>query len=58
MLTIFLFQRKTSLRFKFLGGLHELKDKVTLLDIKDIGEFYEFKGRFKWLERRFGLRPT
>jgi len=43
---------------KFLGELHELKDKVILLDIKNIKDFYEFKGKFEWLERKFGLRPT
>jgi len=43
---------------KFLGELHELKDKVTLLNIKNIKEFYDFKGKFEWLERKFGLKPT
>ncbi len=43
---------------KFLGELHELKDKVTLLNIKDVEEFYGFKGKFEWLERKFGLKPT
>lgn len=42
---------------KFLGELHELKDKVTLLEIKTVEEFYNFKGKFEWLERKFGLRP-
>lgn len=45
-------------RLKFLGELHEIKDEVTLLDIRDVEEFYSFKGRFEWLERRFGLRPS
>jgi hypothetical protein len=43
---------------KFLGELHEIKDKVILLNIKEVEEFYNFKGRFEWLERKFGLRPT
>ncbi|MEM2123389.1 MAG: hypothetical protein QXE79_07110 [Candidatus Bathyarchaeia archaeon] len=43
---------------KFLGELHELRDRVTLLDVRDVKEFYEFKGRFEWLERKFGLKPT
>ncbi|MEM2550205.1 MAG: hypothetical protein QW689_07315 [Nitrososphaerota archaeon] len=43
---------------KFLGELHELKDKLTLLDVKSVKEFYDFKGKFEWLERKFGLRPT
>ncbi|MEM2913642.1 MAG: hypothetical protein QXR06_04800 [Candidatus Bathyarchaeia archaeon] len=43
---------------KFLGELHELKDKVTLLDVKNVKEFCNFKGRFEWLERKFGLKPT
>jgi len=42
---------------KFLGELHELKDKVTLLNIRDVIEFYKFKGKYEWLERKFGLRP-
>jgi hypothetical protein len=42
---------------KFLGELHELKDKVTLLDSTSIQEFCSFKGKFEWLERKFGLRP-
>jgi len=42
---------------KFLGELHELKDKITLLTIEEIRSFYEFKGKFEWLERKFGLRP-
>jgi len=42
---------------KFLGELHELTDKIVLVTIKDIEEFYHFKGRFEWLERKFGLRP-
>lgn len=44
-------------RAKFVGELHELKDKLILLDIKSLEEFYNFKGRFEWLERKFGLRP-
>jgi len=43
---------------KFFGELHELKDKVNLVKIEDIKEFYDFKGKFEWLERKFGLRPT
>lgn len=43
---------------KFLGELHEISDKVVLLNIKNIEEFYSFKGRFEWLERKFGLRPS
>ncbi len=45
-------------RLKFLGELHEIKDEVTLLEIGDVKKFYGFKGRFEWLERRFGLRPN
>jgi hypothetical protein len=45
-------------RSKFLGELHELKDKATLLKIKDVEDFYNFKGRYEWLERKFGLRPS
>jgi transcription initiation factor IIE alpha subunit len=43
---------------KFFGELHELKDKLNLIKIEDIKEFYNFKGKFEWLERKFGLRPT
>lgn len=43
---------------KFLGELHELKDKVTLLEVKNVKEFCDFKGKFEWLERKFGLKPT
>jgi len=43
---------------KFLGELHEIKDKVTLLEVKDVKNFFDFKGKFEWLERKFGLRPT
>lgn len=43
---------------KFLGELHELKDKIVLVDIKSITEFYEFKGKYEWLERKLGLRPS
>ena len=43
---------------KFLGELHEIRDKVTLLDVKSAEEFYDFKGKYEWLERKFGLRPT
>ncbi|MGC9202812.1 MAG: hypothetical protein ACP5HX_09130, partial [Thermoproteota archaeon] len=43
---------------KFLGELHEIKDEVTLVDVKEIEEFYSFKGKYEWLERKFGLRPT
>jgi hypothetical protein len=43
---------------KFLGELHELKDKVTLLNIENVEEFYKFKGKFEWIERKFGLKPT
>lgn len=43
---------------KFLGELHEISDKVVLLNIKNVEEFYSFKGRFEWLERKFGLRPS
>jgi len=43
---------------KFLGELHEIKDKVTLVNINEIEEFYKFKGKYEWLERKFGLRPT
>jgi len=42
---------------KFLGELHEIEDKITLLTIEEIRSFYEFKGKFEWLERKFGLRP-
>jgi len=45
-------------RSKFLGELHELKDKATLLDIKIVKEFLDFKGKYEWLERKFGLGPT
>jgi len=43
---------------KFLGELHKIKDKITLVDINEIKELYNFKGKYEWLERRFGLRPT
>jgi len=43
---------------EFLGELHEIKDKITLVDINEIEEFYNFKGKYEWLERKFGLRPT
>ena len=43
---------------KFLGELHEIKDEVTLVDVREIEEFYSFKGKYEWLERKFGLRPT
>jgi len=43
---------------KFLGELHEIRDRVTLLDVKSAEEFYDFKGKYEWLERKFGLRPT
>jgi len=45
-------------RSKFLGELHELKDKVTQLDVKIVKEFLDFKGKYEWLERKFGLGPT
>lgn len=57
---IFLVSTEESLKeaqSKFLGELHELKDKVILLDVKNVKEFYDFKGKFEWLERKFGLRP-
>lgn len=43
---------------KFLGELHEIKDVITLLKIEDVKEFYQFKGKFEWLERKFGLKPS
>jgi hypothetical protein len=45
---------------KFLGGsFHELVEDgmLTLLKLEDITQFYEFKGKFEWLERKFGLKP-
>jgi len=30
----------------------------TLLDVKNVKEFCDFKGKFEWLERKFGLKPT
>jgi hypothetical protein len=35
----------------------ELTDKIVFVNIKDVKEFYHFKGRLEWLERKFGLRP-
>lgn len=43
---------------KFLGELHELKDKIVLVNIESIEEFYNFKGKYEWLERKFGLKPS
>jgi len=43
---------------EFLGELHKIKDKITLVDINEIKELYNFKGKYEWLERKFGLRPT
>jgi len=34
---------------KFLGELHELKDRVTLLNVKGVEEFYDFKGKYEEL---------
>lgn len=45
---------------KFLGGaFHELMEEgaLTLVKISDMNQFYEFKGKFEWLERKFGLKP-
>lgn len=56
---IFLVSTESELRraeSKFLGELHELRDRISLVKISDIESFYEFKGRFEWLERKFGLR--
>lgn len=45
---------------KFLGGaFHELMEEgaLTLVKIDEMKQFYEFKGKFEWLERKFGLKP-
>ena len=45
---------------KYLAGaFHELKEEgtLTLVKLEDIKQFYEFKGKFEWLEREFGLKP-
>jgi predicted RNA-binding protein len=41
------------------GALHELTESgaLSLVKFDEIEEFHQFKGRFEWLERRFGLRP-
>ena len=41
------------------GALHELAETgaLTLVKIEEIKEFYEFKSRYEWLEKRLGLRP-
>jgi len=38
------------------GTFHEIAEETSLVNVSDIEEFYKFKGRFEWLERRFGLR--
>lgn len=43
---------------KFLSGaFHEMREKLTLVKLDEVEEFYKFKGKFEWLERRFGLTP-
>lgn len=47
-------------RTKFLGGaFHELMEEgaLTLVKISEMKRFYEFKSKFEWLERKFGLKP-
>jgi predicted RNA-binding protein len=56
---IFLVSSKESLdeaKDKFLGGtFHEIKDVITLVNISEVEDFCRFKGKFEWLERKFGL---
>jgi len=42
-----------------VGALHELAESgsLILVKIEEIEEFYRFKGKFEWLERKFGLKP-
>jgi hypothetical protein len=39
------------------GAFHELEDALVPVKINEIEEFYEFKGKYEWLERKFGLKP-
>jgi len=38
------------------GTFHEIAEETSVVNVSDIEEFYKFKGRFEWLERKFGLR--
>lgn|GEM_PF-5320655 len=42
-----------------VGASHELAEEgaLTLVPMAEVEDFHKFKGRFEWLERRFGLRP-
>ena len=40
------------------GAFHELRDILVPVRIDEIEQFYEFKGKFEWLERKFGLKPS
>ena len=40
------------------GAFHELKDVLVPVRVDEIEKFYEFKGKFEWLERKFGLKPS
>jgi len=40
------------------GAFHELRDILVPVRVDEIKEFYEFKGKFEWLERKFGLKPS
>jgi len=56
---IFLVSSKESLdeaKDKFLGGtFHEIRDVITFVNINEVEDFCKFKGKFEWLERKFGL---
>jgi hypothetical protein len=41
------------------GALHDLAETgaLTLLKIDEVYEFHNFKSKYEWLEKRFGLRP-
>lgn len=48
------------IEMKYLAGaFHELKEEgvLTLVRLEEVKQFYEFKGKFEWLERKFGLKP-
>lgn len=49
--------RKTKEEF-LVGDLYDLFEEkiLALVKISEIEEFCQFKGKFEWLERRFGLR--
>jgi len=38
------------------GTFHEIAEEASIVSAADIEEFYGFKGRYEWLERKFGLR--